>query len=278
MPAARTVATPSARAKEGCLEVIIHGVAGCDRGKLFHPNVFCQVWKSLRGNSYITRLGMTEIEFGVTDARFRAPNNTFVFDDLRWIGGDRDRADELDLIIECWDFGIVSGSTFLGQIVLNLETLNLLVGKGVTTMQLQPKNGTRDTTVKDVAGNMHGLVHLLLCGAHVMHDDDFEEDFVQVANIAAGRIMIELRQMRAGASDAIEHERQSLFDVAASSMGASMRDLRIDATEVVHGHYPPDCHAGEQPPPRKSTNWLKERRRSHQQAQDALSASGARGS
>ena len=183
-----------------------------------------------------------------------------------------------DLIIECWDFGIVSGSTFLGQIVLNLETLNLLVGKGVTTMQLQPKNGTRDTTVKDVAGNMHGLVHLLLCGAHVMHDDDFEEDFVQVANIAAGRIMIELRQMRAGASDAIEHERQSLFDVAASSMGASMRDLRIDATEVVHGHYPPDCHAGEQPPPRKSTNWLKERRRSHQQAQDALSASGAGGS
>ena len=45
----------------------------------------------------------------------------------------------------------------------------------MASMQLQPKNGTRDTTVKDVAGNMHGLVHLLLCGAHVMHDDDFEE-------------------------------------------------------------------------------------------------------
>ena len=65
--------------------------------------------------------------------------------------------------------------------------------------------------------------------------------------------MIELRQMRAGASDAIEHERQSLFDVAASSMGASMRDLRIDATEVVHGHYPPTATRANSRRPVKST-------------------------
>ena len=153
-----------------------------------------------------------------------------------------------------------------------METLGFLVGKGLTTFRLSPKKWTRATTVADVGTNAHGLTHLLLCGAEVLHDDDFEEDYVEVADIAKGRLMIELRAARRGVSD--DHERQSLFNVLTSSMRSGLVDLEEDLEELLT---PGGVdHASEQRPNvmkkgLSQAEFLKQRRASKAAAEDALS-------
>ena len=57
--------------ERGRIEVVVNGVSHAYSGGMFHPNVFCVLWKVLKRSNYVARIGMTEIEFGCTDAKVR---------------------------------------------------------------------------------------------------------------------------------------------------------------------------------------------------------------
>ena len=103
--------------------------------------------------------------------------------------------DELEIILEVWSFGMLGGSTFLGQATLSQAQIGRLLGRGASELSLTAKPKSEQLEAEITGGALCGA--LPTSGAPGTLDDASQtlEDMPDMRQIEKGRLTIELKSV-----------------------------------------------------------------------------------
>ena len=166
--------------------------------------------------------------------QFQDPYNSFQFDDVPWDDKTMVQRDELEIILEVWSFGMLSGSTFLGQVTLNQTEIARLIGRGESELPLTAKPQSEQLEAEVTGGALCGA--LPASGAPPGALDDVSqplEDAPDVRQIEKGRITIELKTLTSKRTLLSQQPHQSMFNIMRHAMESAEQDIIHAASEAI---------------------------------------------
>ena len=153
--------------------------------------------------------------------------------------------DELEIILEVWSFGMLGGSTFLGQATLSQAQIGRLLGRGASELSLTAKPKSEQLEAEITGGALCGA--LPASGAPATLDDASQtlEDMPDVRRIEKGRLTIELKSLTSKRTLLKQQPRQSMFNIMRHSMESFEHDLVNAASEAISPTHASSAGGGE---------------------------------